>query len=475
MKRFYLFALIITVICSHASPVAAEEDLSSHVVIAAVQTGKTEATGEDYVEIYNPTTAALDVTGWKLQYRAANAKGANGWATKRTVACLEPVAVNPCIVTIKPHDRLLFATYDIAGIAEQPLATGFNDAGGQLRLVDNAGTVQDMLGYGTALEAEQAQPAPAPPLGLALLRKSNEGHIVDTDNNAGDFLVGCYMPMPPGEVLPAGPPVTQPCPVIPNEDDEQQEASGVSPATTETPPSDPQKPYPQLFITELLPDPASPQTDSDDEFIELYNPFGDPVDATGYMLEGGSDFRYHFTLSGVIVPAGGYVAIPSSESHISLANSGTLVRLVNPAGEIVDTVANYGSAKSGQSWAKVDGVWQWTTSPTPGGANVIVVPAVPVAAKKAAAKPAVSKTSKIAKASTGATKAAKTTAAAASIGANKNQGDGNGFSYWLLAPIGALAVGYIGYEYRHDIVRLWHKAKQAVSGKKGSEPTPQTD
>lgn len=477
MKKFYLFALIITVVCGSAPPVAAEGEPAPHVVLAALQTGKTSAAGDDFVEVYNPGTDQLDITGWKLQYRSAAATGTNGWTTKRTVACVAQPVPGSCAVFIQPHVSLLFATYDLANIAEQPIASGFSDVGGQLRLVDATGVVQDMLGYGTAAEAERAQPAPAPPLGLALVRKSNEGRITDLDNNAEDFMVGCYEPLPAGEILPSGPPTIQPCPVA-AEADEPDVPGTVLPATTDTP--DPGQPasYAPLLITELFPDPVSPQTDSADEFIELYNPTNEPVDASGYVLESGSDFRYHFILGDTTVPAYGYAAVMSAESHLSLTNSGTAVRLLNPAGETIDTVQDYGQAKSGQAWANNNGTWQWTTSPTPNAANNFTAPvaALSAAKKTTATKASAAKTTKAsAKSSAASAKASKTAATAAPFGSDDDQGGGSGFNYWLLAPIGVLVAGYVAYEYRHDLNRAWHKTKQLVSGKKDSEPTPQTD
>jgi hypothetical protein len=283
-------------------------------------------------------------------------------------------------------------------------------------------------------------------------------------------MVGCYMPVPQGEILPSGPPATQPCPV--NEDEDPPEQAGeVLSGTTETPNNGQPLSYPQLFITELFPDPASPQVDSTDEFIELYNPGSEPVDASGYMLESGTDFRYHFTLADTIVPAGGYVAVMAADSHLSLTNSGTAVRLVNPAGETIDTVANYGPAKSGQSWALDNGAWQWTTTPTAGQANTFTMPAA-APTKKTTAKTASAKTTK---ASGTTAKTAKTAASTTPLRPADDQAVSTGFNYWLFAPVVALAAGYIGYEYRHDIGRLWHKLKQTISGKKDTEPTPQTD
>src|SRR5678815_4890078 len=95
----------------HAAPIP------DHVVILAVQTGQTGAAGSDFVEVYNPSAATIDVTGWKLQYRAATATGTATWTTKRTVACT--LVVSGCTVTLPAHAHLVFATYDVVNVDEQ--------------------------------------------------------------------------------------------------------------------------------------------------------------------------------------------------------------------------------------------------------------------------------------------------------------------------------------------------------------------
>ena len=39
---------------------------TSHVVISQIQIGATGNTNQEFVELYNPTTAAVDLRGWRL-------------------------------------------------------------------------------------------------------------------------------------------------------------------------------------------------------------------------------------------------------------------------------------------------------------------------------------------------------------------------------------------------------------------------
>lgn len=485
MKRRY-FIVCVWLALGLAVPAHAEPtDPEPHVLIAAIQTADIGAAGHDFALLYNPTAEAVDVTGWKLQYRSAGADDSSGWTTKRTIGCTDVVA--ECVVTLGPHASMAVSTYDMAGLPNQPMASGFSDTGGQVRLARPAADTSafetvDMVGYGTAVVAEGDKPAVAPQPGQALLRKLDASQQpIDTDVNAQDFEAGCYdVPNDPQPLA-----VLKACPESDNEGDNTPTAGGAAGST-----QDPQTPitYAPLRITELLPDPASPAQDSTDEFIELYNPTASDVDATDYVIQTGANFSYHYALSGVTVPANGYVAIYSADSHLSLTNSGTAVRLNDPAGGAVDEVASYGTAKTGESWALTANGWQWTTSPTPGAANVLTAAAAPVkvaAVTAATIKKATTSTKKAAattktatpKAAT--TKTAKTVAAKSSGSSTASKPEPNNtLNYLLLATVGLGAAGYGAYEYRHELSRFGTGVWRTITRRKSApaeEPTPQMD
>jgi hypothetical protein len=498
MKRLLTtLSLSISVMFGQIAPAFAEEVPTAappdHVVIAAVQTGQSGAGGNDFVEVYNPTSSPLNITGWKLQYRAASAVGSASWTTKRAVACANSDG-SPCTVMLLAKSSIVFATYSLDGIKTQSLSSGLSDTGGQIRIVDANTVAQDMVGYGTAAEAEGGKAAAAPPLGQSLLRKVAAGTIVDTNDNSADFITDCYQPVPAGETMPTLPPMPIACPET--DTPANEDVSTTTPTPTDppissepvdTPIADNNSTYAPLTITELFPDPASPQTDSDDEFIELFNSTGAAINAAGYVLETGTDFRYHFTLGdNVVVEPGTYAAITSAESHLSLTNTGTAVRLLDPSGRVIDEVANYGQAKSAQSWAKTNTGWQWSTTPTPGAANMVTTPPTTTSASKtsastkkaATATKSTAKTTaaKAPKSSTGTKSSAKSAAAAPTTFADDPKSSEGFQSYLLLIPIGLLVVGYVVYEYRKDIAKLYRRLTGGLKSKKDAkEPTLQMD
>jgi hypothetical protein len=218
--------------------------------------------------------------------------------------------------------------------------------------------------------------------------------------------------------------------------------------------------YPDLQITELLPDPASPQTDAADEFIELYNPGSDPINIGGYVIKTGSNFHASYILPQRVLEPGAYLAVYSAVRRLSLPNAGGAVELFSPGGELMDQTASYGAAKTGLAFAADGSNWDWTLQATPGDANVMVLD-TPATAKKLTStkaakspKPAKPKAAKKAKVITAkAKKSSSTPFSAAFTGANTASG------HWLLLALAGGTLAYILFEFRYDLQNLFYRAK----------------
>ena len=469
MKKCILLIALI-VVAGYALPVAAEDSPppQASILVAALQTGQIGAAGNDFVVLHNPSDEVLDVTGWKLQYRPASAKLTDTWTTKRIFSCTDTAP--DCKVVIASGENLIASTYEIPTLAIQKMSSGFSDEGGQIRLVSPTGSankleVIDMVGYGSAAEAE-GDSAAAPAAGKAIVRKSDAvGVLVDTGSNKNDFAEGCFVPLLRGvPALTAC--VVQPPqePTPPDEENEDQEVPIV---------------YTVLEISELLPDPVSPAADSKDEFIEIHNPSTENVQLKGYTVQAGPDFKDVFTFEDQVLLAGGYVAVMSADSRISLTNNGTAVRLLDPSGKVITVVQSYGQAKPGAAWIQVDSVWQWTLQSTPGAANTLLVepPVVPAATvpkktttKKAAAKPA--STTKTVKGAT-TTKPKVPAAAKTAAAAPPEPQPAQNFNFLILALVGFGVLAYATFEYRHEIARFARRAWAAIMRKPYIDPIPQ--
>lgn len=196
-------------------------------------------------------------------------------------------------------------------------------------------------------------------------------------------------------------------------------------------------------VNELLPNPASPQTDADDEFIELYNPNDTTFDLSGFKLAFGSTKPRKYTIpEGTIMQPKEFKTFTSGDTSISLSNTEAQVWLLDPNEKIIGQSEPYGKAKDGQSWAldSNTGKWVWTSQPTPEQMNALTLQTADSKGKIAAATLGITSTP-----NSGGANSADGGSQPASLA------DATPLHPSILAMVGIGAVGYALYEYRHDI------------------------
>ncbi|MEK7540094.1 MAG: lamin tail domain-containing protein [Patescibacteria group bacterium] len=140
------------------------------------------------------------------------------------------------------------------------------------------------------------------------------------------------------------------------EDDEDSPDEGADEETGLTPVT-------QLRLNELLPNPEGDE--STDEWIELLNE-GEGGTLLGWSV---TDGKSTYAFPDIAVEVGELLVVGVEDSGIGLNNTGDVVYVVGPDGEIVQGV-EYGDAPSGQSFARFDEAWEWTDQVTPGEVNV---------------------------------------------------------------------------------------------------------
>jgi predicted extracellular nuclease len=151
------------------------------VRVNEVSTGTTASAADEFVELYNPGTSALDVSGWKVVYRSA------AGTSDTTLATI------PTGTTIAAGGFYLLGGNAYAGTATPDLSfsTGLAGTGGGVGIRDATGALDDSVGWGTATNtlvegsAAAAPPSTAAP-GSSIVRLP-DGH--DTDANASDFTI----------------------------------------------------------------------------------------------------------------------------------------------------------------------------------------------------------------------------------------------------------------------------------------------
>ncbi|MGH3861300.1 lamin tail domain-containing protein, partial [Actinokineospora sp.] len=192
-----------------AAPVAAAVP-SAGAMIAEVfgGGGNSGATlTNDFIELGNAGTSAVDLTGWSVQYLPASASATSAWQITQLTGALGA------------NGRYLVAEGAGAGGAvalPTPNATGnipMSSTGGTVALVNTTSAltcktaadcaadprIVDLVGYGAAVVRETS-PTPATSNTTSAARPA----LTDTDNNAADFVIGGPTPTNAAGETPGG-------------------------------------------------------------------------------------------------------------------------------------------------------------------------------------------------------------------------------------------------------------------------------
>jgi hypothetical protein len=126
-----------------------------------------------------------------------------------------------------------------------------------------------------------------------------------------------------------------------------------------------------VIVSEFLAAPAG-----SDEWIELQNITGDDVDLCGWSVDDAIGGSSPYLLNHIRMPAGQYLLVRSAESHIALNNDADTVRLIAPDGQggtgVILSIP-YQDADTDHSIAlREDGLYLATPFPTPGAQNRFV-------------------------------------------------------------------------------------------------------
>lgn len=124
-------------------------------------------------------------------------------------------------------------------------------------------------------------------------------------------------------------------------------------------------------FSEALPNPAG--SDSEAEWIELYNSYGAPLTLDGLSLDdeegGSSPHALSSTLAGE-----SYLLVSITDSGLTLNNIDDHIRLLGVNNEVLWDVPYTGGQES-FSYALIEGTYVWTDNPTPGEENTGPTPA----------------------------------------------------------------------------------------------------
>ncbi len=209
--RYYTPVLIFLFILGHLSPQKSVCQTANHIVISEVYGGGGNAKApykNDFIELYNPASSAVNLTGWSVQY--ASAAG-----SKWNVTVLDGSIAAHGFYLIQEasggHDTASLPVPDKADSINLSATSGkIVLCAAAIALTDTNPTgaaIIDKVGYGTANGFEGTAAAPSPSSGntKSIERKAqanstasslapggvdaSNGNGQDTDNNSSDFVV----------------------------------------------------------------------------------------------------------------------------------------------------------------------------------------------------------------------------------------------------------------------------------------------
>lgn len=154
-----------------------------HPVINELQSGTAASDADEWVEVFNPCTASIDVTGWTLDYRAA---GNTGAADGTGLVTLSGTIGAGSIQLFCSNVSTAFCdgTWNGGQLAQQSGSVALRSG------PKDTGSIVDSIGYGTVAPGHPfVEGTPAMPLsnGKVLARLPFDG--IDQGNNAGDFVL----------------------------------------------------------------------------------------------------------------------------------------------------------------------------------------------------------------------------------------------------------------------------------------------
>ncbi|MDJ0498781.1 MAG: putative Ig domain-containing protein, partial [Acidimicrobiia bacterium] len=175
------------------SPVAAD-----HVVISEFRPRGPNGVDDEFVEIFNPTGAAVDIGGWVFHITEPGL-----YRDYHTV---------PLGTTLEPGEHYLLSDEDGPTPADwQPwdVSTDYAPSWGDVVLKDEVGTIIDVLGYGSTSNGQLYETDALPSYDGGTADRSfvrRNGGYTDTDNNVDDFVYSFVATPEPGDLDPTDPP-----------------------------------------------------------------------------------------------------------------------------------------------------------------------------------------------------------------------------------------------------------------------------
>ena len=364
VHSFVCAVFVVTLVLS-GSVASAEVPVTGAPFINEVKvrydTSATVVNTDEFIEIINPYSTAINLNDFALEYfNVTNPISAQQPTQKRIGDGL--LSAGSQLVLAKDPTQIPFSV-------QSPFSS-LSDTGGRLRLVTTEGDIVDEVAW-----TNSSSLATAVGVAPAVVFQCNSSTVLCTANRAQSFarqlsVDNEFVAVAPTWLLGEPTPESADLLPIPVEPDDEEEENPDEETPIDPGPVTPALTCEGVVITEVLPNPDG--SDTNNEFIELYNPTTDIISLETCSLQvSSSTKKYTFGASSIMQP-GQYVAVPDSVSGLTLPNAaGGTVWLLTTADE-VSSVTYPGDLDDDVSWAAIGGTWSQTYQLTPGGENASV-------------------------------------------------------------------------------------------------------
>ena len=343
----------------------------NHLVISEFRTVGPLGANDEFVEIYNPTGAAVSISGWTILKSSSCGTSVQTLATITSGTILQP-----------GQHYLLAASGSNSSItdADQTFSPGIANDGG-LALYSTSGLTIDQVGMCATTyfrEGTILSPLTGTSDQSYERKPGGETSCVDTTNNAGDFAL----------ISPASPL---------NHNSPEVMCAGVVLSTltftptwtlTRTPTRAPTAIPQPVVLNEILPHPRSDwngdgTANVGDEYVEIINVSTAAVNVANWKLDTGIGSPKTFTLPAITLQPRQIAFFFSSQTGLSISSGGSTVRLLKSSGAIADAYTYSAVDRADRTWCRQpdgSGKWGYICLPSPGRPNIFLdlgTPGVP--------------------------------------------------------------------------------------------------
>lgn len=313
-KKFWrgmLFLFLIAALCvgmavPFLAPVRAApvKQVATGIVISEFQTRGLGGVNDEFIELFNPTGAPIDISGWTISKSSSCG------------SVTESLATIPSATILNPGQHFLAAAFSYSGTVVPNYRHASNwaiDDNGGIAILDGGAGIIDQVGMcNTTTYIEGAPLSPLSGTSDQSYDRNSDvsGSCVDANNNSSDFFPR-FASDPQNLSSPitsCGNPTATPTSTSTNT---STPTNTLTPTVTRTSTitNTPTTFATNIVISEFR---FRGSEGASDEFVELFNPTGAPINLNGWKLRGSNNAgsvsdRYTFTTDVILAPGRHYL------------------------------------------------------------------------------------------------------------------------------------------------------------------------